>query len=197
MAKLCRKQVSVWYAVQVSTGHEHMVRDMILQAADLARAAGEQIALDECFVPMYRTGERRGGEWVPTEKVLFPGYLIVVTKDIQNVERLLHGVKSFTRLLGNDKAFIPLNSEEVAWIEAFTSRDERVVEMSEGYMEDGRVVVVSGPLVRHEYLIDEVNHRQRKARLKMQMFNRTITAEIGLKLVGKKSYQKGNPGKHD
>lgn len=175
---------SVWYAVQVSTGHEHMVRDMI------AQAAGDEAPLDECFVPMYRTGQRRGGAWEPCERVLFPGYLIVVTRQIERVERMLRNVKAFTKLLGNDKAFIPLNPEEVAWIEAFTSRDDRLVEMSEGYLEDGRVVVTSGPLVRHEYLIDEVNHRQRKARLRVQMFNRTITAEVGLKLVGKKSYQK-------
>lgn len=184
VAKLCRKQGSVWYAVQVSTGHEQMVRDMIEQAA------GDGSPMDECFVPMYRTAEKRAGEWVPCEKVLFPGYLIVVTKRVDAVERMLHSVKTFTKLLGNDKAFIPLNDQEVAWIEAFTSRDNRTVEMSEGYLEDGHVVVTSGPLVRHEYLIDEVKHRRKKARLKIQMFNRTITAEVGLKLVGKKSHQK-------
>ena len=180
----------MWYAVQVSTGHEQMVCDMI------AQAAADEASLDECFVPTYRTGQKRGGAWEPCERVLFPGYLIVVTRQIERVERMLRSVKTFTRLLGNDKAFIPLNPEEVAWIEAFTSRDDRLVEMSEGYVEDGRGGVSSGPLVRHEYLIDEVNHRQRKARLRVQMFNRTITAEVGLKLVGKKSYQK-SIGKHD
>lgn len=180
----------MWYAVQVPTGHEHRVRDLIMQAA------GDAVPMDECFVPMYKTGEKRGGTWVPTQKVLFPGYLMVVTRNVDQVEHLLRGVKAFTRLLGNGKAFIPLDDQEVAWIEAFTSRGDRTVGMSEGYLEDGRVVVTSGPLVRHEYLIDEVKHRQKRARLKIRMFNRTITAEVGLKIVGKKSHEKRNAGKH-
>ena len=108
----------MWYVVQVATGQEQAAVDMICEAA------ADSPALKECFCPRYKTGEKHGGAWQTVEKVLFPGYIIVVTNQIERVEQGLRGVKAFTRLLGNDKAFVPLSKDEMAWIDAFTQKDE-------------------------------------------------------------------------
>lgn len=175
MAKPCSEgELRMWYVVQVVTGQEQTVVDLIRETA------GESPVLKECFCPRYKTGERRGRGWHPAEKVLFPGYIIVVTNRIGAVERGLHGVKAFTRLLGNDEAFIPLSKGEIAWIEAFTQKNDRIVRMSEGYVENGNLVITAGPLLNHKGMIRKVNHRNKCAYLQVEMFGRVINAEVGL-----------------
>lgn len=169
----------MWYVVQVATGQEQTAVDMIREAA------GDSPVLRECFCPRYKTGEKHGGAWQTVEKVLFPGYIIVVTNQIERVEQGLRGVKAFTRLLGNDKAFVPLSKDEMAWIDAFTQKDDRTVQMSEGYVDGGKLVITAGPLLHHEGLIRKVNHRKKRAYLQVKMFGRLVNAEVGLSIKRK------------
>lgn len=166
----------MWYVVQVATGQEQAAVDMIWEVKD------DSSVLKECFCPRYKTGEKHGQHWEIVEKTLFPGYIIVVTSQIDKIERDLHQVKAFTRLLGNDKAFVPLSKGEVSWIEAFTQKDNRTVQMSEGYVDDGKLVITAGPLLNHEAVIRKVNHRKKRAYLQVEMFGRLINAELGLNI---------------
>ena len=97
----------MWYVVQVETGREKTACDDIKQAAD--------DVLDECFVPQYLTGKRRpDGTWIPSKERLFPGYLICVTSQVDELADKLRRVRSLTKILGNDNAFIPLTEDERA-----------------------------------------------------------------------------------
>lgn len=90
----------MWYVVQVETGREKTACDDIKQAAN--------DVLDECFVPQYLTGKRRpDGIWIPSKERLFPGYLICVTSQVDELADKLRRVRSLTKILGNDNAFIP------------------------------------------------------------------------------------------
>lgn len=169
-----------WYVVQVCAGREEAVRALICQFVD-------DRLLDECFVPQYETKINFRGTWVNRTKPLFPGYLIVVTQCVEDVERELRGVPAFTKLLGSEVAFTPLAQEEIAWISAFTSEDSRVVGMSEGIAEGDEITILKGPLMNHVGWIKGINKRKRIAYLEIQMFGRTITTKVGLELVRKKS----------
>ncbi|WP_172135663.1 transcription termination/antitermination NusG family protein [Adlercreutzia sp. ZJ473] len=202
---------SKWYVIQVRTGHEERARDLISQAvahavedgfssvadaavavADVVGSTGAAGAVDaasvlrECFVPKARVAQKVDGKWVPCEKVLLPGYLIAVTAHADQLEPVLRRVPDLTRILGNDNAFTPLDASEVAWLEASTSRSDRVVEMSEGCLEGGKLRITSGPLLGKEAWVRKVNHRKKVAYLEMQMFGRTIKAQMGLKVTRKK-----------
>ena len=156
----------MWYVVQVETGREKTACDDIKQAAD--------DVLDECFVPQYLTGKRRpDGTWIPSKERLFPGYLICVTSQVDELADKLRRVRSLTKILGNDNAFIPL------------TEDERTVGESVGYMEDGKLVIVEGQLKGREDWVRKVNHRKRLAYLEMPMGGRTVRAQAGLQMVSK------------
>lgn len=141
----------------------------------------------ECFVPKYEVMINFRGEWVRRTKALFPGYLIVVTSDVDRLDQMLRRVPAFTKLLGNDDGFIPLEAQEIDWISAFTQKGRRVVEMSEGVQEGDEITILKGPLMGHVGWIKSVNRRKRLAYLEIQMFGRTITTKVGLNLVRKKS----------
>lgn len=152
-----------------------------------AGACADEPCVRECFVPKYEVMINFRGEWVRRTKALFPGYLIVVTSDVDRLDQMLRRVPAFTKLLGNDDGFIPLEAQEIDWISAFTQEGRRVVEMSEGVQEGDEITILKGPLMGHVGWIKSVNRRKRLAYLEIQMFGRTITTKVGLNLVRKKS----------
>lgn len=168
----------MWYVVQVETGREKTACDDIKQAAD--------DVLDECFVPQYLTGKRRpDGTWIPSKERLFPGYLICVTSQVDELADKLRRVRSLTKILKNDNAFIPLTEDERAWVQKVTQKDQRTVGESVGYMDNGKLVIVEGPLKGREDWVRKVNHRKRLAYLEMPMGGRTVRAQAGLQMVSK------------
>lgn len=171
----------MWYVVQVKTGCEETTRDLVMQAL------GDTALIKECFVPRYVTSEQRAGKWLPVNKVLFPGYLIIDTMHIADVKDVLVKIRAFTRLLGaNNETFTPLSAAEVAWVNAFTQKGQRTVEMSTAVVEGDRVVVIDGPLVSREALIRKINHRKKLAYLQVEMFGRTVDVQVGLRVLRKK-----------
>lgn len=173
-----------WYAVQVETGREDAACALILRAA---RAAGIDDAFKELFSPKRRALAKVRGELVAGLEPLLPGYVIAVAKprDLDAVATALRRSPRFARLVGQGGVFAPLSDQEVAWICAFTQRDSRTVEMSEGFVEGGRVVVTSGPLVGREALVRKVNRRKRTAEVEFSICGRTVTVKVGLSLVKK------------
>lgn len=103
----------MWYVVQTMAGREFAVQRQIEQFAS-------DDVLDECFVPQYEVQKHLRGEWRTCTAVLFPGYLIVVSDRIAELQAQLKQIPQFASVLNNDGTFIPLEPHEVAWIDAFT-----------------------------------------------------------------------------
>lgn len=168
------------YAIQVASGQEAKVEELIRRFVD-ERMVGE------IFVPRFEAMRRWKGEWHKRAERLAPGYLFVETHDAEKLALQLRRVPAFTKLLGNNEVFIPLNDEEVAWLNAFTGNDRRVVEMSEGIVEGSKVIVLRGPLMGHEAEIKRIDRHRRMAELEIRMLGRMKTIRLGLEIVSKSS----------
>lgn len=146
--------------------------------------------MNDCFTPRYETQMKVRGEWQTCTKVLFPGYLIVDTEEVEKLSRALVDVPELTRVLSVGEKFVPLTAEERAWISTFAANSEHVVPMSTGVVEvfeDGeRIVVTDGPLKGQEALIKSVNRRKSLAFLEIEMFGRKMTTRVGLGIVAKR-----------
>lgn len=99
----------MWYVIQVMGGQEKSSLNL------MQRLVSSEV-LQETFIPQRETMRHRGGAWVKTLEILFPGYLFVVTDDPERLAVQLRNVPAFTRLLGNGGVFLPLAEEEVALI---------------------------------------------------------------------------------
>ena len=154
----------MWYVVQTVAGREFAVCRLI-------ESLVEDDVLQECFVPRYEVQKQFRGQWRTCTATLFPGYLIVVTDRVDELESQLRRVPAFAWVLSNDGGFVPLERDEVAWIDAFTEKGHRTV----------------GPLVGREGWIRKINRRKRTAYLEIDMFGRTIQTKIGLGIVRKRT----------
>lgn len=167
----------MWYVVQVSSGSEERMAELI------GSVAGGSPALSECFMPRYQTEVKIRGNWITCEKPLFQGYLIAVTEDPKALAVALAGINDFCRVLKMGDDYAPLSAEEVQIIGAFTEPGRRVVPMSRAVKEGEKVVIVEGPLVGHEALLKEIDRRRSTAILEFNICGRRVTTRVGLAVV--------------
>lgn len=168
----------MWYVLQVRTGTEESIR---LQCRNNIPEA----VLERCFIPYYEEKKRIRGEWTIQKKVLFPGYVFVVTEDLNHLYDSLKTVIGLTKLIGTGKEIVPLTEEEKDFLLGFGG-EEQVVKMSEGIIEGTKIIVTQGPLMGKEGYIKKVDRHKRKARLELEMFGRMQEVVVGLEIVEKR-----------
>ena len=65
----------MWYVMQVQTGTEEKMKAQCMRVID-----GK--ILEQCFIPSYVEKKRYRGTWHTGEKILFPGYVFMVSGTI-------------------------------------------------------------------------------------------------------------------
>ena len=170
---------SSWYAARVQIGAEENVRQRSL----------EQISsevLKDCYVFHYEEKRQLYGEWIVQEKVLFPGYVFLVSDgaDAEVVARELWRIKSVIGLLKIDDGLALLDSKEVDFLLMIGGR-RQTVELSKGIIEQSKVRVHSGPLVGKKKYIRKIDRHKRKAFLEMPIFGEKQRMQVGLEIVEK------------
>lgn len=168
----------MWYVLQVRTGTEENIR---LQC----RSNIPEAVLSRCFIPYYEEKKRIQGEWTIQKKVLFPGYVFVITENLEKLFEALKGVIGLTKLIGTGDEIVPLTEEEQEFLEGFGG-DDQIVKMSEGIIEGDWIIVTRGPLCGKEGMIQKIDRHKRKAWLEMKMFGREQRVEVGLEIVEKR-----------
>ena len=167
----------MWYVIQVRTGSEENIR---LQC----EANIPQDVMERCFIPYYEERRRIRGEWMTLKKILFPGYVFLITEEIDELFYQLKKVIGLTRLLGTGEEIIPLTERERNFLLRFGGEDQ-IVEMSEGIIEQSRIRILSGPLMGMEGQIRKIDRHKRKAWLEVEMFGRPQRVEVGLEVAMK------------
>lgn len=125
------------------------------------------------------------GEWHIQERILFPGYVFLIARNLEILIDNLKQVIGLTRLIGTGDEIVPLSQEEIDLLLRMGS-DSQLVEMSSGIIENDRVQVLSGPLKGMEGSIRKIDRHKRMAYLEVEMFGRTVEMKVGLEIVSKK-----------
>ena len=167
----------MWYVVQVRTGAEESIKQQCEKNID-------REVMKRCFISYYEEQRSIRGEWVTLKKILFPGYIFVVTDKLDELYQNLKSIIGLTKLLGTGREIIPLTGEEERFLKKF-GREEQVVVMSEGIIEQSQVKVTSGPLMGMEGYIRKIDRHKRKAWLEMELFGRKQMVQVGLEIVAK------------
>ena len=111
--------------------------------------------LEQCFIPSYVEKKRYRGTWHTGEKILFPGYVFMVSGRLDDLYQELRKVIGLTKLLGTGKEIVPLSEEETALLKRIGA-GEGPLEISMGLIENGTVTVTEGPLTGMEGCIRRI-----------------------------------------
>ena len=167
----------MWYVMQVRTGTEENIR------CQCQRLISSDI-LKRCFIPYYQQKKRFQGKWHIQERILFPGYVFLIAENLEQLAENLRKGTGMTRLLGTGDEIIPLSQEEVELLLKL-GKEEQLVAMSTGIIENDQVRILTGPLQGMEGYIRKINRHKRKARVSIEMFGRSVDMEVGLEIVKK------------
>lgn len=149
-------------AVSVRAGHEAAAARRILRVADGA-------ALD-AFALRRELMRREGGAWQVRRDVLFPGYVIVETRDPELLAERLQILTAPSALLrGAGDAVATLTDHEAALVRTLGG-SAHTVGVSLGEIVSNRLNVTSGPLVGLEGLVTKINRHKRIAYLDAAAF---------------------------
>lgn len=168
----------MWCVMQVRTGTEENIR------CQCQRIISSDV-LERCFIPYYQQKKRFRGEWHIQERILFPGYVFLIARNLEILIDNLKQVIGLTRLIGTGDEIVPLSQEEIDLLLRMGS-DSQLVEMSSGIIENDRVQILSGPLKGMEGSIRKIDRHKRMAYLEVEMFGRTVEMKVGLEIVSKK-----------
>ena len=146
----------MWYVVQVRSGTEHNIRIQCNKKIPDA-------IMERCFIPYYEEKKKQNGTWNTLQKVLFPGYIFMITEDVEKLFFHLKTIEGMTKLIGTGQDIIPLKEEEITFLKRFGG-EEQIVSMSEGIIEGTQVIITSGPLMGMEGLIQKIDRHKRMAR---------------------------------
>ena len=167
----------MWYVMQVRTGTEESI------CRQCRNVIGSEV-LERCFIPYYEEKKRYKGRWHTQEKILFPGYVFMITDKIEELSLELRKVIGLTKLLGTGKEIAPLTSDEERWLLKLGGSKQKV-EISEGIIEEGNLRITDGPLTGMEESIKRIDRHKRKAYLEVEMFGRMVEVQVGLEVVEK------------
>lgn len=144
----------MWYVVQVRSGTEHNIRIQCNKKIP-------NTIMERCFIPYYEEKKKQNGSWNTLQKILFPGYIFMITEDVEKLFFHLKTIEGMTKLIGAGNDIIPLTEEEIIFLQRLGG-DEQIVSMSEGIIEGTQVIITSGPLMGMEGLIQKNRPPQTK-----------------------------------
>ena len=86
----------MWYVVQVRAGTE---KEIITQCEKKI----DHGILKRCFVPYYEAMKKYKGEWHLERKILFPGYVFMITDEVEALYLELKSIIGLTKLIGTGR----------------------------------------------------------------------------------------------
>mgnify|MGYP000113929363 CR=1 FL=1 len=166
-----------WYAVQVRTGRE----EAVLQ---LSKKIINESVLKECFIPYYERMKRYQGEWHKELHILFPGYVFLITEQIESLFWELKRIPEFTKILGDGVESIALQEEEKKMLMEIGGRST-YLRCPRVYCGD-MVIITSGPMKKMKGTIIFIDRHKRVAIIQLDMFGRKIEIKHGPRKLSKR-----------
>lgn len=145
-----------WYAAYAGEGKEDAL------ASTLASMLPSKV-LAEAFCPKWEMLMKRRGEWIKVERAMFPGYVILASKDPRALARELSRLSFPVPVAGKrGRSLSSVEPEVQAWLER--SLDVRhVLRASEGVIHAGELTVKRGPLQGSERQVRKVDRHKSMA----------------------------------
>lgn len=165
-----------WYALFVLTGEEDKVKQRLNYRLD-----NNQI---RAIVPKRKLRERKNGVWEDKVRVLFPGYVLMNGIIEVNNYYELKEIPGILSILRDKNGPLIIDPNEISYIIRLLSEGE-VIEVSNGYLEGSKIVIIDGPLIGLEGLIMSVNKRKGRVKVRMNLIGEARVVDLSVNIVKK------------
>jgi transcriptional antiterminator NusG len=179
-----------WYIIHTYSGFERKVKESL---ESRIIAFGLQSKIGQVLIPMEPVTEVRGGKKYTTERMFYPGY-VLVQMDLTGFrtggegDHVWHVVKSTPRVTGfvgtaNDPT--PLSPEEVNQIVFRVAEGKEKPKLKVKYEKNESVRITEGPFATFTGMVDEINEDKETLKVMVTIFGRSTPVELGFGQVEK------------
>jgi transcriptional antiterminator NusG len=172
-----------WYAVQVLSGYENKVVDMLRQRI---KEHHLEHLFENIIVPTEEVVEMRSGQKRRSQRKFFPGYVLILMEMTDDSWYLVKNIPSVRRFIGGSREKpSPISEKEandiLMRIQEGTDKPKPKV-----LFEAGEVVrVTEGPFLDFNGVVEEVNYEKNRLKVAVLIFGRPTPVELEFSQVEK------------
>ena len=172
-----------WYIIHTYSGFERKVKESI---ESRVRAYPElEHRIGRVLIPTESVTEVRGGKKYTSERMFYPGYVLVEMDMDDNVWHVVKGTPRVTGFVGTGQQPTPLSEEEVQQIVYRVADSKEKPKLKVKFEKNEKVRITEGPFASFTGDIDEVNEDRETLKVMVTIFGRSTPVELGFGQVEK------------
>ncbi len=172
-----------WYIIHTYSGFERKVKESI---ESRVRAYPElEHKIGKVLIPTESVTEVRGGKKYTSERMFYPGYVLVEMDMDDNVWHVVKGTPRVTGFVGTGQQPTPLSDDEVNQIVYRVADSKEKPKLKVKFEKNEKVRITEGPFASFTGDIDEVNEDRETLKVMVTIFGRSTPVELGFAQVEK------------
>src|SRR5271170_2697764 len=172
-----------WYIIHTYSGFERKVKESI---ESRVRAYPElENRIGRVLIPTESVTEVRGGKKYTSERMFYPGYVLVEMDMDDNVWHVVKGTPRVTGFVGTGQQPTPLSDEEVQQIVYRVQDSKEKPKLKVKFEKNESVRITEGPFASFTGVVDEVNEDRETLKVMVTIFGRSTPVELEFNQVEK------------
>jgi transcriptional antiterminator NusG len=164
-----------WYIIHAYSGFERKVKESL---ESRVQAFGLQEKIGKVLIPTESVTEVRGGKKHTSERMFYPGYVLVEMDMDDHVWHVVKATPRVTGFVGTGQQPTPLSEEEVNHI-VYKVADSREKPKLKVKFEKGETVRIGeGPFATFTGVVDDVNEDRETLKVMVTIFGRSTPVEL-------------------
>ena len=165
-----------WYIIHTYSGFERKVKESI---ESRVRAYPElEHRIGRVLIPTESVTEVRGGKKYTSERMFYPGYVLVEMDMDDDVWHVVKGTPRVTGFVGTGQQPTPLSEEEVQQIVYRVADSKEKPKLKVKFEKNEKVRITEGPFASFTGDIDEVNEDRETLKVMVTIFGRSTPVEL-------------------
>ena len=171
-----------WYIIHTYSGFERKVKESL---ESRVKAFGLEDKIGQILIPTEAVLEMRGGKKIESQRLFYPGYVLVEIDMDDNVWHLVKSTPRVTGFVGSGQTPTPLSDEEVNQIVNRVSTAGERAKPKLTFEKNETVKIVDGPFNNFTGVVDDVNLDRNTLKVMVTIFGRATPVELDFLQVEK------------
>jgi len=165
-----------WYIIHSYSGFERKVKESI--EARLRADERLQGKIGRVLIPTESVTEVRNGKKYTSERMFYPGYVLVEMDMNDDVWHVVKSTPRVTGFVGTGQQPTPLSEEEVQQIVYRVADSKEKPKLKVKFGKNESVRITEGPFASFTGMVDEVNEDRETLKVMVTIFGRSTPVEL-------------------
>ncbi len=164
-----------WYIVHTYSGFERKVKESLESRIKAFALEGK---IGRVLIPTEAVTEVRGGKKYTSERMFYPGYVLVEMDMDDNVWHVVKSTPRVTGFVGTGQQPTPLSQDEVNQIVYRVADSKEKPKLKVKFEKNESVRITEGPFATFQGVVDEVNEDRETLKVMVTIFGRATPVEL-------------------